>query len=496
MNDRDVRLNVGPSFEAAREIDPQAPLRILICGDFSGRANRGIRTTGRELAARKPVPVDRDNFEEVLAQHDVRLENLFSGNDGKPVSIDIKELDDLHPDRLFDAVDLFESLRALRRRLLNRATFDQAADELRLWGALSTQSTDPSASAPSGAVNPLENLFAETGLVPRESGPDWNRFIRETVASYVVPGADPRQDQFVACADAAISKSMQGILHHPEFQQIEAAWRGLSLLIHRLETDASLKLYVWDVSKEELAADLAEDDVSASGLYQALVEKTVGTPGAKPWGALVGNYVFGPGQSDLALLSRLARIAAAAGAPWLAAAHGSVVGCADPKQAPEFDDWQDPAGPAWQALRQIPEARYLSLIWPRFLLRMPYGSQTSPIKSFKFDEVAGDRRHEQLLWGNGAFLAALALGESFTESGWGLEPDQGREIRGLPWFAAPGDHGDTEMLPCAELWLRDRGAARVTSMGLTPLFSLQGVDAVQLGGLHALNGEPLAGWWA
>ena len=495
MNKRDVRLHLGNTFDAETAVDPETPFRILVCGDFSGRANRGLRSTGRDLTAPKPVLVDRDNFEEVLAQHDVRLENLFSGSDGQPVSIDVKELDDFHPDRLFDTVKLFESLRSLRRRLLNRATFDQAADEVRGWTAAPPLPTSLASPPPPVAANPLENLFAETGLVPREAGPDWNQLIRETVASFVVPGADPRQDQFVACADAAISKSMQAILHHPEFQQIEAAWRGVSLLVHRLETDSTLQVHLLDVSKQELAADLAGDDLAASGLYKLLVEQTVGTPGAQPWAALVGNFVFDATPPDLLLLNRLARIGAAAGSPWLAAAHGSVVGCLDPRQTPELEDWQAPAGADWQELRNLPETRFVSLLWPRFLLRMPYGAQTSPTRDFKFEELPTDSRHEQLLWGNGAWLAALALGTSFVESGWRLSVEKGREIAGLPWFAAADAHGDTEMLPCAELWLRTRGAERVASLGLTPLFSIQGADAVQVGGLNSLWGPPLVGRW-
>ncbi|MBI3862941.1 MAG: type VI secretion system contractile sheath large subunit [Planctomycetia bacterium] len=346
MNEREVHLNVGGSHEAAREVDPQTPFRILVCGDFSGRGNRGLKRTDRELSALKPVSIDRDNFEEALAQHDVRLERLFSGSDGAPVSVDVKEFDDFHPDRLFDRVEIFESLRGLRRRLLNRGTFDQAADEVRGWTAAPPQAPAQPPPAPA-AANALENLFEDTGLVPREAGPEWNRFIRDTVSSYVVPGADPRQDEYVACVDAAISQSMRAILHDPDFQRVEAAWRGVSLLVHRLETDSSLQLFLLDLSRHELAAGLAGDDVSDSALYKLIVEKTVGTPGAKPWSALVGNFVFGPSDADAQLLGRLAKLAADAGAPWLAAAHGSIVGCPDPRQTPEFDDWQAPAA-AWQ----------------------------------------------------------------------------------------------------------------------------------------------------
>ena len=496
-------MGLSPFPEAAREIDPDTPFRILICGDFSGRANRGVRQIGRELAARKPVLVDRDNFDEVMIHHGVKLENLLTGSDGHPVALGVRELDDFHPDRLFEKVALFESLRSLRRRLLNRATFDQAAEEVRGWAADSPQTNEPSPPAAAVAAsasenvpgNVLERLFAETGLVARETRTDWNRFIQETVAKYAVRGADPQQEQLVACVDAAVSHALRAILHHPEFQRIEAAWRGLSLLIRRLETDASLQLHLLDVSKEELAADLAGDDLATSGLYKILVEKTVGTPGAKPWAAIVGDYVFGSQSPDLNLLSRLAQLVAAAGSPLLAAAHGSVAGCPNPRETPELDDWQDPAGSAWQTLRQLPASRYVSLVWPRFLLRTPYGAQTSPTNSIKFEEFSGESSHEHLLWGNGAFLEALVLGEAFVESGWGLDPDTDREISGLPWFAAPDSRGDNEMHPCGELWLRTSGAERLESVGLTPLYSVLGVDAVRLGGIVSLPGKALSGRW-
>lgn len=41
-----------------------------------------------------------------------------------------------------------------------------------------------------------------------------------------------------------------------DFQAVEAAWRAVHFLVWRLGTDTELKLYLLDISKAELAADL------------------------------------------------------------------------------------------------------------------------------------------------------------------------------------------------------------------------------------------------
>ena len=112
------------------------------------------------------------------------------------------------------------------------------------------------------------------------------------------------------------------------------------------------------MSKEELARDLASSqDLSSTGTYRLLVEKTVGTPGAEPWAILAGNYTFDSSREDAELLGRMAKVAAAAGAPFIAGAAPGLLGCDSIADLPDRRKWtkQPPrrAAAAWQALRGL-----------------------------------------------------------------------------------------------------------------------------------------------
>src|SRR5262245_55877668 len=58
--------------------------------------------------------------------------------------------------------------------------------------------------------------------------------------------------EMIAQLDRKLSAQMNEILHAPEFQQIESAWRGLKYLAFQSETDALLKIRVMNISKNEL----------------------------------------------------------------------------------------------------------------------------------------------------------------------------------------------------------------------------------------------------
>src|SRR3989442_1444923 len=81
-----------------------------------------------KLRGLRPIPVDRDNFEEVMARLGVEL-HLGSG-DGTRMAIRIKELDDFRPERIFAQVEVFEKLRDTRKKLSNSGTFAAAASEI------------------------------------------------------------------------------------------------------------------------------------------------------------------------------------------------------------------------------------------------------------------------------------------------------------------------------------------------------------------------------
>jgi type VI secretion system protein ImpC len=301
--------------------------------------------------------------------------------------------------------------------------------------------------------------------------------------------------------DGAIAELMRTILHHDVFQEIEASWRALYLLVSRLETDTGLMLYVIDVSKAELAADLeSAENLEATGTYRLLVESTVHTPGGAPWAVLAGNYTFHPTRHDAELLGRMAKIARAAGAPLVAAADPLLVGCASLAETPHPSDWrcavEEEDGQAWQALRRLAESSSVGLVLPRFLLRLPYGPDSMETERFEFDEMPGEPAHDAYLWGNPCFACAYLLGESFTRYRWRFRPGVIREIDDLPVHVYESE-GESVVKPCAEVLLTDRAAEIVAGKGCIPLVSLVNQGTVRLVGFSSIADPPapLAARW-
>ena len=340
---------------------------------------------------------------------------------------------------------------------------------------------------------------------------DLERFVRRVTEPHLAAVPDPRQREVLAVIDRALGSQMRALLHVPAFQALEAAWRAVFLLVRRLDTDSQLKLYLIDVSKAELAADLGNspdlhsndvnsNDAGSTGLFRLLVDRSVGVPGAEPWALIVGNYTFSPTRQDASTLAHLAQIASAAGAPFIAGASPRAVGCESFAATPYPEDWkwkgeaEDIA--AWAALRRLPDAGYLGLALPRFLLRLPYGETTDPVESFSFEEMPDTPAHEDYLWGNPAFACALLLAQSFSEDGWQMRPGTHSELDGLPLHVYQQD-GDSELKPCAEALLTERAAGKMLENGLMPLVWLKGQDAVRLVRFQSMA-EPLsalAGRW-
>jgi type VI secretion system protein ImpC len=290
---------------------------------------------------------------------------------------------------------------------------------------------------------------------------------------------------------------MRSILHHPEFQALEAAWRSVHFLVKRLETDPSLGIKVLDLTRVEFEEDLDSDKLEGSAIYKLVVDKTVGTPGGERWSVIVGNYTFDNSDASLALLSRVGEVARRAGALFIGAGHPRIVGCESLAETPDPDDWSPPADAApsetWTSLIGA-QAAHVALAIPRFLLRLPYGTATNETESFDFEEVQQTPGHEDYLWSNPAFVCACLLGQSFSKFGWAMRPESINELSGLP-IHVYADQGESRVTPCTEVLLSERAIERIAASGLIALSSHRGRDLIRVPGWRSLAG-PLAGPWS
>ena len=440
-----VHIDVGEEPRELLRQEPEVPFRILVAGNFSGGASR----------IRKPVLIDRDSFEEVLALYgpEIRLEFAKAS-----IPIGFRELDDFHPDSLFERLAPFRALRDLRRQLEDGIVLSPKPEMANLSGA--------------------DLLSAMMGEAPTSASPapargNWDAMLHELVAPYAEPKPDRRLPDMIAQTDKAITGEMRGVLHHREFQELEALWRGLFFLVRRLETSQDLKIYVWDMSQAELT-----NPEGLAALRRVAVEETIGTPGADPWSVIAGLYYFG--NEHESALAQIAAISRAAGAPFLAGVAPEVVGLT----------------PVFQTLRRSADARWVGLAMPRFLLRLPYGEKTDATERFGFEEMPDPPEHERYLWGNPAIACAYLLGEAFTRYGWGMRPGQVNQIDGLPAHVYRKD-GEPELKPSAEVLLTEGAAEILLDLGLMPLISMKDSDRVRLGRFQSIAepAAPLGGRW-
>lgn len=495
-----VHLEAAEASRPARPL-PGTPFRVALLGDFSGRATRpGAAPPPRDVDACRPVLVDRDEIDEVAARL-APVVHLRPVPDEPPVVVRIRELDDFHPDRLLASLPQLAALRDVRERLSDPRTASRTVHELLGPGEAGRAEGARSAAPVSGAAL-LEQIVtdaagpAERPAAPPPEEDELRRFVRQVLAGHVVADADPRQGSLQGRVDQEIGARIAAVLHDPGFQGVEALWRGVQLLVRRLDTGSELKLFLLDVTRGELAADLLDRPVEDSGLYRLLVEQTVATPGAAPWTLLAGCYTFGPEAGDARLLAQLAAVARAAGAPWLSAADPRLAGWASFEETPEPESWQAPDAPEWEALRRRPEAGWVGLVAPRFILRLPYGAEDEPCESFAFEELGAVPAHEHFLWGNPALAATLLLAETFSIEGWSMRAGVRAEIGGLPLPLLRDPDGEARVLPCAEALLPERSAGKMLEAGVMPLASLKDQDTVRLVHFQSIARTPLPGRWA
>ena len=255
--------------------------------------------------------------------------------------------------------------------------------------------------------------------------------------------------------DRILTEEVNLIIHHPEFQKLEGAWRGLHHLVNNTETDEMLKIRVLNISKNDLGKTLRKFKGTAwdqSPIFKEVYESGYGVLGGEPYGALIGDYHFDNGPQDVELLGEMAKVAAAAHAPFLAGAAPTLFG---------FETWQELSNPrelakiqgtpeyaAWRSLRDSDDAKYIGLAMPRFLSRLPYGAKTNPVEEFAFEEDTTGAAHDKYTWANSAYAMAVNVNQAFKLYGWcsrirGVE--SGGTVEGLPVHTFPTDDGGVDM---------------------------------------------------
>ena len=288
----------------------------------------------------------------------------------------------------------------------------------------------------------------------------------------------------VAEIDKLMSKQMSTIMQDEKFRRLEGSWRGLNKVVREGELGPQQKIKVVDYNKEELLEQFEDAPaVDRSPLFEALYQDEFGTAGGEPYGALIGDYYFGYGGEDVALLTYMAETAAACHAPFVAAAgaemfdYNSFESFAEGR--PVAAGFDSPTYAAWNGFRDSDESRYVTLTLPSTLARLPYGANGGKAKTFEYHELDTDadgnqrpKDNSELVWSNAAYDLALKMSEAFTAFGWctairGIE--NGGKVEQLPNLTFKSDAGDVKQACPAEVNLTDEREKELSDLGFLPL---------------------------
>ncbi len=289
-------------------------------------------------------------------------------------------------------------------------------------------------------------------------------------------------DEMIGQIDEKLSSQIDAILHNESFQKLESAWRSLKFLIDRTDFRENIKVEIMNVNKQDLLDDFEDSpEVPKSGLYRRVYTAEYGQFGGQPYGAMIANYELGPGPQDIKLLQYVAGVSAMSHAPFFAAADKSFFGIDSWEKLPQLKDlhaiFEMPQYTKWQSFRQSEDARYVALTMPRFLLRLPYGPDTQPTKTFNYQENVSVG-NDSFCWGNTAFAFASRLTDSFAKYRWCaniIGPQGGGAVEDLPLYQFEAMGAIQTKIP-TEVLLSERREFELAEEGFIGLTMRKGSD--------------------
>jgi len=304
-------------------------------------------------------------------------------------------------------------------------------------------------------------------------------------------------DAMRSAIDAKLTAQVNMIIHHPDFQQLESAWRGLWYLVGNTSTGKDLKIRVLNITKDEtrkMLRQFRDAQWDQSPLFKKIYEAEFGQLGGQPFGAFVCDYNFDHSTPDIEVLKGLSKIGAAAHAPFLSAASSQLLG---------MESWQELANPrdlakqfdatdyiAWRSFRDSNDSRYMALTMPRILGRPLYGASTEPVEELAFEEDTEGGKHDHYLWVNSAYGLGVRITEAFKTYGWctrirGVE--SGGTMEALPTALFPTDDGSLDAKCPTEIAISDRREAELSKAGLMALVHRKNTDQATFIGAQTLH---------
>ncbi len=356
---------------------------------------------------------------------------------------------------------------------------------------MAEEETKEEGAAEEQELSLLDKIVTDGNMIRDESQMPYARdligeLVTQILEDEITVSADTAAmiNERIAQIDQLLTDQLNEVMHETSFQKLEGSWRGLNYLVMNTETGVNLKLRLLNITQKELLNDLEKAvEFDQSQLFKKLYEEEYGTFGGHPYTMLVGDYEFGRHPQDMALLEKISNVAAAAHAPFIAAASPKLF---------DMDGFTELGIPRdlakvfeslelikWRSFRDSEDSRYVALVLPHILMRLPYGAETVPVEGLNFEEDVDGKDHAKYLWGNPAFALTQRITNAFAKYKWcaairGVEG--GGTVEGLPTHTFNTDEGDIALKCPTEIAITDRREKELNDMGFISLVHCKGTD--------------------
>lgn len=283
-------------------------------------------------------------------------------------------------------------------------------------------------------------------------------------------------DHHIAELDFQISRQLDEVIHSDEFQKLESVWRGLKSLVDKTDFRQNVKIEILDLSKDELRQDFEDSpEIIQSGLYRQTYTMEYDTPGGEPIAAVISAYEFDASAQDVALMRNISKVSAAAHMPFIGSAGPAFFMKSSMEEVAAIKDIGNYFDRAeyikWKSFRETDDSRYLGLVMPRVLGRLPYGPDTIPVRSFNYVEQVKGPDHDKYLWTNASFAFAANMVKSFINNGWCVQirgPQAGGAVQDLPIHLYDLGTGNQVKIP-SEVMIPETREFEFANLGFIPL---------------------------
>jgi type VI secretion system protein ImpC len=357
-----------------------------------------------------------------------------------------------------------------------------------------TLTAAPGASSVQHGISILDQVVAAT----KQTAPDRAQELVKTLVAEALSGTvtfdrnlNRTIERAIAAIDAKLSAQLKTVMHDERFLKLEGSWRGLNHLVMNSETGTGLKIRVLNATKRELTRDLTRSsEFDQSQLFKKIYETEFGTPGGEPYGALIGDYEWTANPEDVETLRLISNVSAAGFTPFISAAGAGMFG---------FEDWRELSKPRdlakifesqeyikWRSFRDSEDSRFVSLVLPRVIARLPYGAATSPVEDFAYEEAPQDANgaarpmeHEEYCWMNAAYVLGARLTDAFARSGFCVAirgAEGGGKVENLATHVFTSDDGDLDTKCPTEIGITDRRELELSNQGFLPLCHYKNTD--------------------